>query len=378
MDTAAAELGPQDRWFDPSTILKWARDLAPAHLWPDAVRMTIAAVAAFLASNALHLSGIWVVLTSLLVARRSANGGMRTVIDRLAGVALGLGMGFALVAMRRWHVPDALLIALATLPLCMLVLRFRKFQAAPISAILVLSTGAALGSALHFALARLGEISLGAAIGLAVGALVLRQSGDQLSRESAARVLTTCDSLLAKVAAGEGSPARHTVLRDRMRADLHQMMATRRALPLPRTDDTPAPTQILAAHLIALARLQHDVTFFGRVLMDARRPWRLQARPALLTLADAFVNLCAGFADYVQDAAPPPSFTAFDMAVAGLRRISLDDPLDEACLAVPFVLARLRADLASLAPSQDARPGTQFLAVQFSRRPAAPSSAAET
>jgi uncharacterized membrane protein YccC len=197
--TIAMLATPSERWFAPQRMLL---RLAPADIWPDAIRMTLAAVLAYLAVRALHLQGgTFAVLTTLMVTRAGAGGGLRPVLDRLLGMAIGAAVGLALIALRFWRVPDPVLVALAMLPLCLVVARFRKFQSAPMTAIIVLSAGAALSSALRMAGTRVAEVCLGAAIGFVVTAIVLRRSTDERSRQHAGAVLTGCGALLAAAAA---------------------------------------------------------------------------------------------------------------------------------------------------------------------------------
>jgi uncharacterized membrane protein YccC len=343
----AAALAPPARWFTRLRPIPFLVRLAPADIWPDAIRMTLAAVLAYLVVRALHLQGgTFAVITSLMVTRAGAAGGVRPVLERLGGMALGAATGAALVGLRLWHVPDPVLVALAMVPLCLVVARFRKFQSAPMTAMIVLSAGAALGSALRLAGLRLAEVCIGAAIGFLVTALVLRRSTDQRSRQHAGAVLTGCGALLA-AAAATGRTGRQTALRARIRDDMRLVFATTRLIPRETGRAIDAP------QIAALMRLQQDVNFLARAFNELNRPWRARVQPTLERLADAFQAFCAVTATHLTGDTPPPSLDAYDAALRALRTEAAARFMpraDEAALALPFLLTRLRADLIALLP----------------------------
>jgi uncharacterized membrane protein YccC len=346
--TIAMLATPSERWFAPQRMLL---RLAPADIWPDAIRMTLAAVLAYLAVRALHLQGgTFAVLTTLMVTRAGAGGGLRPVLDRLLGMAIGAAVGLALIALRFWRVPDPVLVALAMLPLCLVVARFRKFQSAPMTAIIVLSAGAALSSALRMAGTRVAEVCLGAAIGFVVTAIVLRRSTDERSRQHAGAVLTGCGALLAAAAAPGRTGPRQTALRSRIRDDMRLVFATTRLIPKEKG------RSIGTGQIAALMRLQQDVNFLARALNEINRPWRTRAQPVLARIADAFQAFCSVTAAHLMGEAPAPSLDGYDAALLALRAESAARFMpraDEAALALPFLLTRLRADLLALLPGME-------------------------
>jgi uncharacterized membrane protein YccC len=328
------------RRIQPATLFA---AIAPADVWPDAVRMTLAAVLAFAASRALDMhGGFFAVLTALMTTRPGA-GGISMLRDRLVGMALGIAVGLSLCGARRWHVPEDVLVAIAMAPLCFLVARFRKYQVAPITAIIVLSAGPGVTFALHGVLMRILDVCLGAAIGFAVAAVVMRRSTDARSRQHAANVLNGCGALVVAATAGGGA-VRDAALRGRIRSEMRMVMVTGRLL-------RAGGKTLGRNHIAGFARLQADVTIYARALADLRRPWRARAAPVLERLADSVQSLCATTAEYLCKDAPSPDFASFDAALLALRALSdaRGMPLaGDAAAALPFLLLRLRTDLAEL------------------------------
>jgi uncharacterized membrane protein YccC len=348
MSDAVAPYHPPRRRFDLGAIGRlWSR-LLPAEVWPDAARMTIASVGALLATKALHMPGTFAVLTALMATRQGAGGGFKAVLDRLIGMALGVSVGLALVTARP-HVPDAVLVTIAMLPLCVVVARFRKYQAAPIGAILVLSAGAVVSTALHAAMMRVSEICLGAAIGIAVSAIVFRRATQDRSIQHAGRVLTGCGALMVTVAARTPAQSRDFALRERIRGDLRLAMKSSKATPIG------SGPKLAQTQLIALGRLHTDISGIGRALGETRLAWRDNVQPVLERLADAFQDVCEQLAEHLLGAdAAPPSLAVFDGAMVAFRQRAAEQGVqraDEAATALPFLLLQLRADVIDLLPA---------------------------
>jgi uncharacterized membrane protein YccC len=314
--------------------------LAPEDVWPEAARMTVAAVAAFAVCRALHMhGGFFAVLTALMTTRPSAGGG-KAILDRLIGMGAGVAVGLSVVWLQRFHVPPEALVALAMVPLCYMVARFRKYQAAPITAIIVLSAGNAVGMALHSALMRVAEVCIGAGIGFLVSLLVFRRTSDRRSRQHAADVLRGFGALMAGAVTG-GPARRDMALRNRLRSDLRMVSVTSRILP-------GQGRRLGKSHIMSLSRMQQDLLFLARALSEVKLPWRARARSVLERLAHAFESLCGHAAETVLEGGPTPDFGAFDAALRALRALPLQRGMprgDEANEALPFLLLRLRADL---------------------------------
>jgi uncharacterized membrane protein YccC len=338
MSDTAAPYAWWRRRFDFSAVSR----LMPPGVWPDAARMTIAAVGALLATRALHMPGTFAVLTALMATRQGAGHGLRAVIDRLIGMALGVSVGLALVTARP-HVPDAVLVAIAMVPLCVVVAWFKKYQAAPIGAILVLSAGAVVSTALHAAMMRVGEICLGAAIGVAVSAIVFRRTTRDRSILHVGRVLTGCGALMATVAAKTAGQARDLRLRERIRGELRLAMRGNGAVA--------ANGQKLAqTQLIALGRLHTDIGCVGRAWSETRYTWRAGVQPVLERLADAFADLCDRTAAHLTEGGEPPCLRVFDSAMLAFRERAEQglQRSDYAAIALPYLLMQLRADIMDL------------------------------
>ena len=325
---------------------QWLRDgraaplPAPEDVWPDAARMALAAIGAFAICRAVGLhNGFFAILTALLMVRPSGTS-KSSLLDRLVGVGVGVGVALGLHWLLHSRAPEIVQVALAMVPLCYLVARFRKYQIAPIIAIAVLSAGMGMNSALHFLLARLLEIGIGFVVGVAVSLVVFRRSRDLRSRQHAADMLRGCGALVVG-AASVGRSGRDVGLRNRIRADLRLVTVTSPVLSGP-------GRKLRRAHIIAMNRLQLDLMFLAQALADLKLAWRARARATLDRLAHSFEMLCREAADAIVGSGPVPDFGSFDAAIRALNVLSASRSMpvgDEANEALPFLLRRLRADL---------------------------------
>lgn len=145
----------------------------PAPDWRDPVRITLGGTAAYGLALALGLpEAMWSVMTALIVLRAPSGRSLHAGRDRLFGTLLGALIALATVPLRRWDVPDPVLVALVLAATSSLVLWRRSLAAAPVAAIIVVSAGMGEHSALAVALLRVAEILLGAATGYALTLLL--------------------------------------------------------------------------------------------------------------------------------------------------------------------------------------------------------------
>ena len=299
--------------------------------------MALAAILAFAICRWLGLHrGFFAVITALLTVR--AGGG--NLLDRLVGIGAGIGVALALSWLVRYHVPPTVLVALAMLPLCYLVARYRKYQIAPIIAIVVLSAGMMMNSALNFLLTRLIEVGIGFCVGTLVSLLVFRRTLDRRSRQHAADMLRGCGALFTAAVTLRGA-GRDQGLRTQLRNDLRLVSVTSPVASGP-------GRRIRRNHILAMQRLQLDLMFVHQALTDLKLAWRARARATLDHLAHGFETLCREGATALLTDGPAPDFGAFDTAVRalnGLRAVSGMPLGNDANLALPFLLMRLRADL---------------------------------
>jgi uncharacterized membrane protein YccC len=332
--------------------------LAPAQVWPEATAMTIAAVLAYLlAQSVFHMHGAdWAVIASFMTSRGIGGGSKaetaKAVLERLGGMLLGMAVGIAAASGRQWHIPEAVLIAAATLPLGIVVARFRRFQTAPMLAIIVLSTGASFGGTVHMAERRLAEIALGATVGIAVAAaaafLMARYRGSRAARQHAAHALDDLASLIALLTAQHRGVLRQAGrLRERIRAELRLSVAADKTFAARRTG---AGDRLS----MALPRLVADVTLIGRALAGRSIDPDHPAWPQLDDVVQRFANACTVLARHLDDNTAPPSLFDLDAALEALRTDLTQDAMhcnDEGVMALPFLLGRLFADLSDIVPA---------------------------
>src|SRR5215203_155493 len=223
-------------------------------LW-DTLRMTTAVAVTFALGVALGLSqSFWAVIAAVVATQSSLGGTLKASFEQFIGSVFGAVWGAAITLaiphQTPWMLGLTLIIAVA--PLAWLTTFSPGFRIAPITAILVLlsSVGITLGP-VGFAVERLLEIGLGCAVGLGVSALVVPAHAYDAARERRSRLV------------GEPDPE-----------------------PLSRT----------------LARLQTDVSAFGRILTEPlpeaahahlSEPWSNVARAAASALRHASLTLPA-------------------------------------------------------------------------------------
>src|SRR6185312_17472883 len=83
------------------------RRMATWHEGRSAVRMLVAALAAYAATTVIHLPGPYsAVITTLVVARPHSSGVLRASFERLAATMLGAGLACLATFGRLIHVPE--------------------------------------------------------------------------------------------------------------------------------------------------------------------------------------------------------------------------------------------------------------------------------
>jgi uncharacterized membrane protein YccC len=137
--------------------------------WRDPVRLTLGGLLAFAAAQLLHLpEGFWAVVTALIVMRAEPRRTLRAGSDRLLGAMCGAAVALASTLVAS-SVPELLRLALVLAATSSLVAWRPGYRTAPITAIIVLSSGlGGTATPLAVALLRVAEIVLGGLIGYAV------------------------------------------------------------------------------------------------------------------------------------------------------------------------------------------------------------------
>jgi uncharacterized membrane protein YccC len=140
--------------------------MIPASLkWRDPLRVTAGGMVAFATAEIAGLpEATWSVMTALIVMRAPAGRTLHAGRDRLLGTLLGAAIALLLVSLRVLRFPDLALIGLVLAATSCLVVWRPTLGAAPIAAIIVISSAGG-HSPLHVAVLRVLEIAIGAVVG---------------------------------------------------------------------------------------------------------------------------------------------------------------------------------------------------------------------
>lgn len=298
------------------------------------IRATIAAVAALVVAQLLHLPlPLWAVLTAVIVTQMSVGRSLKATFDYLEGTLGGAVYGGAIGVLIPHASETALLgaLALAVALLAFIAAVNPRFSVAPITAIIVLLVPTFTGAGpVASAVDRVIEVALGGIIGLAVSFWLLPSNAHKLVVEAAARTLEqmarALGELLAGLTRGLDVDALHRI-QDGIGQTLAQMSIVgteaerERSARLAVGPDT-------GPLLRMLLRLRHDLVMIGRAAITPL-PDSLRAR-----LAAPLDHLGAAFADYLRACAaallagrgPPPleamesALAAYATEIAALRR----------------------------------------------------------
>jgi len=300
--------------------------------WRQAIRMTLAALLAYLGTELVGLQqGYWAVITCLIIVQGSLGATISAGIARVAGTAAGAVMGGVGVLLLRLHLglPEWVILLIVIIPLALLVASRPIFRLAPLTGALVLLLAGS--SDLAFAFSRIAEIALGCGIGVLVSLFVLPERATSVLLGHAAAILDELGAFAA-ILLGSAEP----VTRERGAAKLRAAFAqiqndmkevdNERAARLLRSDPFP---ERLVRHL---QRLRTDVNMLGRAVAPRSGGENL-----------------AGLADLLK--------RQFEASAAVLRTHAISEthePLDELMKAAEaetplgFALATLQNELAEL------------------------------
>jgi uncharacterized membrane protein YccC len=268
-----------------------------------AVRLAIAAVAAYAIARALHLMlPLWAVLTSLIVTQMSVGRSLKATRDYMLGTVGGAIYGGA-IAMLIPHSGEGGLLALLVLtvaPMAFIGAINPSLSAATVTAVIVLLVPAMNhANPLDSTLDRLFEVTVGALTGLVVSFLVLPSRAISQIRINAAQILELLAAafaeLLAGLTRGLDNDALHRI-QSGLGTALTNLHATgleaerERAAHLSRGPDT-------GPLLRTLQRLRHDVVMIGRASV-VPLPANVQAR-----LARPLSEVSKAIVDYMRAAA---------------------------------------------------------------------------
>jgi uncharacterized membrane protein YccC len=268
-----------------------------------AVRLAVAAVAAYAIARALHLMlPLWAVLTSLIVTQMSVGRSLKATRDYMLGTIGGAVYGGA-IAMLIPHSGEGGLLALLVLavaPMAFIGAINPSLSAATVTAVIVLLVPAMNhANPLDSTIDRLCEVTVGALTGLVVSFLVLPSRAVSQIRINAAQLLELLAAafaeLLAGLTRGLDNDALHRI-QDGIGTAMASLHATgleaerERATHLSSGPDT-------GPLLRTVQRLRHDVVMIGRASV-VPLPANVQAR-----LARPLSDVSSAIVDYMRAAA---------------------------------------------------------------------------
>jgi uncharacterized membrane protein YccC len=331
-----------------------------------AVRLAVAAVAAFAIARALHLMlPLWAVLTSLIVTQMSVGRSLKATRDYMLGTIGGAVYGGA-IAMLIPHSGEGGLLALLVLavaPMAFIGAINPSLSAATVTAVIVLLVPAMNhANPLDSTIDRLFEVTVGALTGLVVSFLVLPSRAVSQIRVSAAQLLELLAAafaeLLAGLTRGLDNDALHRI-QDGIGTAMASLHATgleaerERATHLSSGPDT-------GPLLRTIQRLRHDVVMIGRASV-VPLPANVQARLArpLSDVSNAIVDYMRAAAVSLRNGSGAVDIQPVDAAlqayateVAALRSEGLirGVPVDvaERFFALGFSLEQMRQNLNDL------------------------------
>jgi uncharacterized membrane protein YccC len=316
------------------------------------VRVTVSAVLTLVIGQLLNVPLVlWAVLTAVIVTQSSVGRSLKASIDYLVGTLGGAVYAGTVAALIPHPGEFALLgvLAVAVAPLVVLASINPSFNAAPVTAVIVvLAPTITHSTPIESAFYRLIEVALGAVIGLTVSLTVFPARAHTLAIDAAARMLELVALALADLLAGfTGTldaaairPIQERIGRSIARLDVIHAEVKRERMSQLANEPDPGPL------LRTLLRLRHDLVIVGRAAVVPLPP-ALQPR-----LAPPLARLVASAPKYLQDCAAalrarrlPPGLEAADAAfadyaaeIAAIRREGLTRALPGDALEHLFTL----------------------------------------
>jgi hypothetical protein len=287
-----------------------------------AVRSTVAASAAFALATALDLRlPLWAVLTSIIVTQGSVGRSLKATRDYMFGTIGGAVYGGA-IAVLIPHTGELQLLGmlvLAVAPLAFVASLNPSLNVATVTGVIVLLVPTMSHiDPLSSAIDRVGEVAVGAFVGLAVSFIVLPSRAHVQIRGAAGRLLeliaAAFTELLAGLSRGRDNDALHRI-QDGIGTALVALNATgaeaereRSARLSSGADSGPLLRTVL--------RLRHDVVMIGRSSV-VPLPSELQTRLAapLAKLSEAIAGYLRGCAEAIREGHSPPPIWPVHVAV---------------------------------------------------------------
>jgi len=287
-----------------------------------AIRSTVAAGSAFTIASALNLRlPLWAVLTSLIVTQGSVGRSLKATRDYMFGTIGGAVYGGA-IAVLIPHSGELQLLGLLVLtvaPLAFIASLNPSLNAAMVTGVIVLLVPVMSHiDPLASAIDRVGEVSVGAFVGLAVSFIVLPSRAHVQIRSAAGRLLeliaAAFTELLAGLSRGRDNDALHRI-QDGIGTALVALNTTGAEAERERSArlSSGADTGPL---LRTILRLRHDVVMIGRASV-VPLPSELQMRLAapLAKVSEAIAGYLRGCAQAIRAGTSPPPIWPIHTAV---------------------------------------------------------------
>lgn len=314
--------------------------LSPATAWTDlrawlvrrqpelrlAVRVAVAAVAAYGLAEVLGLAqGYWAVFTAVIVMQASVGGSLKATVERFIGT-IGGGVFGGIVALA---VPEgdpyglAAGLAVALLPLAVLAAVDPRFRIAPVTAVIVLlSPTGRTTSPILFTIDRIGEITLGSIVALAVSLFVLPARAHNILAGATGRLVGLLADFFVLVMGGLTGPVdgadirRLQIATRRTLVQLETIAEEARRERASRLTDDPDPDPIVRTSL----RLRNDLIMLARAAIEPLpAPVGERLQSAVSGLATSGGVWLRGLSEAFATRSPPPPLDNFDEALRAYR-----------------------------------------------------------
>ena len=328
-----------------------------------ALRVTVAALLAFVLAQILHLHlPLWAVLTSLIVTQMSLGRSIKVASDYLVGTFGGVAYGGALAILIPHESEWALLavLALAVAPLAFVASFRANFNVLPITAIIVLLVPSMQHvSPAASAMDRVLEVSVGGAVGFVVSFLLFPSRAHTITIAAAADMLELLAEALSKFLEDhtrELDQADRRRIHDGIAAALTRLNATgaeaehERNARLTSGPDT-------GPLLRTLLRLRHDIVMLSRAV-GCELPIEVASRltPLLRKIESVGSDYLRASGAALRQRKPPPALDAVESAfriyieefgAVRRERLTHDMPSEaaERFFALGFALEQLREHL---------------------------------
>jgi uncharacterized membrane protein YccC len=268
-----------------------------------AIRLAVAAVAAYAIAKALHLMlPLWAVLTALIVTQMSVGRSLKATRDYMLGTVGGAVYGGA-IAMLIPHSGEGGLLALLVLavaPMAFIGAINPSLSTATVTAVIVLLVPAMNhANPLDSTIDRLFEVTVGALTGLVVSFLVLPSRAVSQIRIGAAELLELLAAAFAELLAGLTRGLDNDTLH-RIQDGIGTAMASLHAIGLEAERERTAHLSSgpdTGPLLRTIQRLRHDVVMIGRASV-VPLPANVQVR-----LARPLGDVSKAIVDYMRAAA---------------------------------------------------------------------------